>query len=100
MPPVFEVLDFLTAVTSVSVGFGEDDTVCELFLMVAVVSLVSFSSFAVAAEVVNVVVVWLTSEVSAVSETFPQADKITAQSIKINIALFISSRSLSSNISH
>ena len=46
MPPVFEVLDFLTAVTSVSVGFEEDDTVCELFLMVAVVSLVSISSFA------------------------------------------------------
>jgi hypothetical protein len=78
LPPVFEVLDFLTAVTSVSVGFGEDDTVCELFLMVAVASLVSFSSFAdVTAETVTTVVVWLTAEVStltdlsAVSAAFP-----------------------------
>ena len=70
------------------------DTVCELVLKVVVVaSLVSFSSFAVAAEVVNVVVVWLTSEVSAVSETFPQADKITAQSIDMTITFLILSRS-------
>ena len=33
------MLDFLTAVTSVSVGFGEDDTVCELFFVVVVASL-------------------------------------------------------------
>lgn len=56
--PVFEVLDFLTAVTSVSVGFEEDDTVCELFLMVVVVLLVSISSFAdVSAETIAVTVV-------------------------------------------
>ena len=76
----------------VPVGFEFSDTLCELFIVVAV-SLVSFSSFAVAAEVVNVVVVWLTSEVSAVSETFPQADKITAQSIDMTITFLILSRS-------
>ena len=90
------------------VGFEVSDTVCELVLKVVVAaSLVSFSSFAdVTAETVTAVVVWLTAEVStltdlsAVSAAFPQADKNTAQSIKINIALFISSRSLSSNISY
>ena len=94
----------MVVVTVISVGFEVSDTVCELVLKVVVAaSLVSFSSFAVAAEVVNVVVVWLTSEVSALfvdSDTFPQAVSITVQSIEIYIALFISSRSLSSNISH
>lgn len=67
--------------------------------MVVVVLLVSISSFAD----VTVTAVWLTSEVSALfvdSDTFPQAVSITVQSIEIYIALFILSRSLTSNISH
>ena len=90
------------------VGFEVSDTVCELVLKVVVAaSLVSFSSFAdVTAETVTAVVVWLTAEVStltdlsAVSAAFPQADKNTAQNIDMTIAFFILSRSLTSNISH
>ena len=77
----------------VSIDAEVSDTVCELFLVVVVVSLVSFSSFAdVTAEPVTVVAVWLTAEVSALSaesDTFPQAVSITAQSIDMTIALFI-----------
>ena len=75
------------------------DTVCELFRVVVAVSLVSFSSFTD----VTVTVVWFTAEISALStdsDTVPQAVSITVQSIEIYIAFFISSRSLSSNISH
>ena len=77
----------------VSIEAEVSDTVCELFLVVVVVSLVSFSSFAdVTAEAVTVVVVWLAAEVStltalsAVSSALPQAVSITVQSIEINIA--------------
>ena len=77
----------------ISVGFEVSDTVCELFHVVVVDSLVSFSSFPdVTAEPVTVVVVWLTAEVSTLStdsDTFPQAVSITVQSIDMTVALFI-----------
>jgi hypothetical protein len=75
-----------------SVGFEVSDTVCVLFFVVVVATLVSFSSFAdVLAEVVNVVV-WLTAEVSTLSagsETLPQEVKMTVQKIDIKIAFLI-----------
>ena len=80
----------------VSIEAEVSDTVCELFLVVVVASLVSFSSFVdVTEEAVTVVVVWLAAEVStltalsAVSAAFPQADKNTAQSIDMTIAFFM-----------
>jgi hypothetical protein len=86
-----------------SVGFEVSDTVCVLFFVVVVATLVSFSSFAdVLAEVVNVVV-WLTAEVSTLSagsETLPHEVKITVLNTKIAIAFFIKNHApLSSNIS-
>lgn len=90
--------ELLTVLFLVVLALEVSDTVCELFfvVVVVVVSFVSFSSFAdVTAEAVTVVVVWLTAEVStltalsAVSAAFPQADKNTAQSIDMTIALFI-----------
>ena len=75
-------VELLIALFVVVLALEVSDTVCELFFVVVVVSLVSFSSFAdVTAEPVTVVAVWLTAEVSALSadsDTFPQAVSITA----------------------
>lgn len=79
-------------VTVIPVGFEDEDAVCELFFVVVVASLVSFSSFAdevsvsvVLSETVVVVVYTLDS----VSSICPQAVSSRLHTAKIVIAFFI-----------
>ena len=82
-------------VTVIPVGFEDEDTVCELFFVVVVASLVSFSSFAdevsavsspaVLSEAIAVVV----SDLDSVSSICPQAVSRRLHIAKIVIAFFI-----------
>ena len=95
MPFAFNELNFWVVVTVVPVGFEEEDTVCEFFLVVVVASLVFFSSFAdevsavsspaVLSEAIAVVV----SDLDSVSSICPQAVSRRLHIAKIVIAFFI-----------
>ena len=79
-------------VTVIPVGFEDEDTVCELFFVVVVASLVSFSSFAdeVSVSVVlSEIVVVVVSTLDSVSSICPQAVSSRLHIAKIVIAFFI-----------
>jgi hypothetical protein len=85
-------MDFFVVVTVVPVGFEDEDTVCELFFVVVVASLVSFSSFAdeVSVSVVlSETVVVVVSTLDSVSSICPQAVSSRLHIAKIVIAFFI-----------
>lgn len=85
-------MDFFVVVTVVPVGFEDEDTVCELFFVVVVASLVSFSSFAdeVSVSVVlSETVVVVVSDLDSVSSICPQAVSRRLHIAKIVIAFFI-----------
>ena len=86
------VPEFFVVVTVIPVGFEDEDAVCELFFVVVVASLVSFSSFAdeVSVSVVlSETVVVVVSTLDSVSSICPQAVSSRLHTAKIVIAFFI-----------